>query len=737
MNRTSSRFRPAAAGVMVFIFCTCLFNADLEASEAGAAEAVAHAAAFTRTPVYFIENRGQLNDQVRFYEQGPGRTTLFADGGVHIVPHASRPDGSHVAPVGIAPIGAQEGCTVTAGERLAGKVNVFRGNDPSRWTTAIPTYRSVVYKGVYPGIDIEFYGHERGLEYDVIVHPGGDPAQVRFRCTGIDGLEIDASGDLHMRLHDGATLIQKKPRLYQEVAGGRRIEVEGGFVTGAAGKTDGEFTLSFTVGDHDAARPLVIDPVIVYSTYYGGKSTDFSRAIAVDAAGCAYITGLTESADLLLKNPFQKAYEGEEFVYLTDVFVTKLAPSGKELVYSTFLGGSVYKQGSAADFGKAVAVDSKGHAIVTGHTNSKDFPLKKALQPEFGGDSDVFITKFSPAGDELVFSTYLGGDESDYGIAIETDDEDDILIAGFTASENFPCKNAWQDEYGGGFDAILFKIDASGKSLVYSSYLGGDEEDLCQDLAVDEDGNAYVCGQTASKNFPVVDPAQAEKSGALDAFAAKVEPDGEELEFATFLGGGGDDFAQGIAVDEDGLIYVTGKTRSIDFPLENPHQPSKRANHDVFILQLDDSGDEVLYSTFFGGDGSDTGIDVAIDGEGRICVFGSSNSKDFPRKKSIQKKHAGYLDLFVLRFAESFESLDFSTLIGGGSSDHAGGMALDPQGNIYVTGWTRSEDFPTTTGTLQEEKAHTFDAFIVKVSGKAAESGDADALSEEDEKTDK
>jgi hypothetical protein len=595
-------------------------------------------------------------------------------------------------------------------------VNYFLGNDPAQWHTDIPTYARVEYPSVYPGVDVAYYGGASGLEYDFTVAAGADPGRIRLAFAGADGVELNAQGDLV--LHTGAgDLVQHRPLLYQEINGVRQ-PVEGRFlIRNPQSAMRNPTTVSFSVGAYDAARPLVIDPaVLAYSTYLGGNAGDLGEAVAVDAAGSAYVTGLTYSTNFPVFNPFQTQNAGGG-----DAFVAKVNLAGTALEYATYLGGS-YGCSEGEDYGFGIAVDSAGAAYVTGYTSSCNFPTYHALQPTFGGGlDDAFVTKLSSAGDSLVYSTFLGGPTIDQGGAIAVDPAGEAYVIGRT-NGYFPIVNALQPKYGGNGDCFVSKLSADGQTLLFSTYLGGSQAESSQapsanGIAVDPAGYAYVTGQTESKDFPVFRAFQPVNKGFDDAFVAKLRPDGSAFVYSTYLGGKGVDWSFGIAADGAGDAYVAGGTGSSDFPIVNAYQPLLHSGGDAFLTKFNADGSALVYSTFLGGSGNDNAISVAVDAHGSAYLTGSTNSADFPVVNAFQPTYAGsgsQGDAFVTKFTPAGNALVYSSYLGGSDIDSGQGIAVNGFGDAYVAGETRSPDFPTVKP-LQPAKGADYDAFVAKV----------------------
>jgi hypothetical protein len=603
-------------------------------------------------------------------------------------------------------IGANALAKTVGLDELPGKSNYFIGNDPNKWRTNVSNYSKVEYQNVYPGVDLVYYGNQRQLEYDFIVAPGSDPSRIRLKFRGAGTLRIDDEGDLLLGA-EGEELRLQKPRVYQE-ADGTRKAVEGRFWMAGAN------TISFRVPDYDRSKPLVIDPVLVYSTYLGGSDDDNARGIAVDSLGNAYVTGGTVSTNFPTMNPLQPANAG-----YYDAFVAKLNLTGSALVYSTYLGGS------SLDYGHGIAVDSLGNAYVTGLTESADFPTANALQPRIGGGTNAFVAKLNPTGSALVYSTYLGGSEDDEGFAIAVGSSGNAHVTGITASIDFPTVNPLQPTYGGGgYDAFVAEFNSAGSALVYSTYLGGSDLDYGFGIAVDSSGNAYVTGSTYSTNFPTANPLQPTIHGISDGFVAKLNATGSALVYSTYLGGSSFETGSGIAVDSSGDAYVTGWTDSADFPTTNPLQPTYGGDEDVFVVKLNAAGSALVYSTYLGGSLQDDGEGIAVDSLGNAYVTGLTRSANFPTMNPLQVANGSNYEAFVAELNPAGAALVYSTYLGGqdfipggGDSQIGFGIAVDSLGNAYVTGATSTTDFPMMNPLQPTYGGGSYDAFVTKING--------------------
>jgi hypothetical protein len=453
---------------------------------------------------------------------------------------------------------------------------------------------------------------------------------------------------------------------------------------------------------------------LVWSTFLGGNDYDLGYGIATDGAGHVYVTGVTTSHDFPTKaGPADTLHGGR------DVFVAKFNATGDTLIYATLLGGS------DDDEGKDLAPDAAGHVYVTGVTVSDDFPVTPGA---FGairrGLRDVVVAKLAPTGSSLEYATYLGGSDSDWGKGIAIDDVGNAHLTGYTDSENFPSTaGAFDTTYNGGsWDAFVVKLNSQGSSLEYATFLGGGDVDNGQDIALDGSGNAYVTGLTGSLDFPITTEAfDTLQNGSYDAFVAKFNPSGDSLTYSSYLGGSQADYAYGIVVDGSGSAHLTGKTVSVDFPTTAGAYDSEYGGgyaSDVFVAKFNSTGNGLEYSTFMGGASGDEGRGIVLDHSGSACLAGYTWSEDFPTTLgAYSRTHSGYYsDAFMAKLSATGSALEYSTLLGGNSIDLCWDLAVDGAGYAYVTGETKSTDFPTTAAAFCTSITGNYaDVFVVKL----------------------
>ena len=696
---------------------------------------------YGKLPLRFEANQGQTDGDVKFLSRGKGYTMFLTSGGAVMAMRAPAKENKQSGDVRETEPGSRErgmesvrstvlrmnlvgaNCVarVVGGEELPGKSNYLIGNDPSKWRIDVPNYDRVKYESVYPGVDLVYYGHQGELESDFLVAAGADADAIRLRIDGAKRVRINREGDLELKM-DGGEVVLGKPVVYQRSAGHTEKRIIAGRYT-----VKGKQEVGFAVGSYDKKEPLTIDPVLRYSTYLGGSASDNGSAIAVDAEGNAYVTGATQSTDFPTMNPLAGTNAG-----LYDVFVTKLNAAGTDLVYSTYFGGS------GGDYGQGIAVDAEGNAYVVGITLSTNFPTMgfrfappsrielPPFQGTFGGNYDAFITKLNAAGNALVYSTYLGGNGIDQGFGIAVDAAGNAYVIGSTTSTNFPTKTPLQGSLAGGQNTFVTKLNAVGSALVYSTYLGGNGSDYGKGIAVDPAGNAYVAGATNSTNFPTMNPFQATFGGGYDAFVTKLDAAGTALVYSTYLGGSGNESGYSIAADAAGNAYVTGSVESTDFPTKNPFQAGMTGSINAFVTKLDAAGTALVYSTYLGGNGFDFGTSIAVNAAGNAYVTGWASSTNFPTASPFQATLGGVQNAFVTKFDAVGSAVMFSTYLGGNGDDSGNGIAVDTAGSVYVTGGITSTNFPTKNPFQASSHGGDGDAFVTKLFVPAA-SGDFDA----------
>ena len=736
--------------------------------------------AYGKLPLRFEENEGQTAQEVRYVSRGAGyeffltpqeavlalRPNIALDlsplhrmAFIQAIREARRAGQMTVIRMHFE--GANPEPQMIGTDRLPTKVHYFIGDDPRKWHTNVPSYARVRYAGVYPGVDLVFYGNQRRLEYDFVVAPGADPKAILLKVDGPRKMRINAQGDLVLSVSGGEVEL-RKPVVYQNVKG-ERHEIASSYAIAR------NHCVTFAVGSYDRSEPLIVDPVLNYSTYLGGSSGDFAFAIAVDTAGDAFIAGQTLSTDF--PAGAHGAVKPPPTTNSGATFVAELNPAGTQLLYSTYLVGTSTNGGDSA-FG--IAVDSSGKAYVTGSTFATNFPTTPgSLKPGPLGvntNGTAFVTKLDPTASgmsSLVYSTYLGGTGGEFGNAIAADAAGNAYIAGITHSVDFPTMNAFQSAPKNAFGtAFLSRIDPTGASLIYSTYLGGTAAheantsgpgygDQAFGVAVDSSSNAYLVGTTTSTDASFITAANAYQSAPLSgnllasAFLSRIDTTksaAASLIYSTYLSGSTEDIGFAIALGPNNVAYATGTTNSVDFPhTTGAFQTTGAASGKAFVSLMDTTqalSASLKYSTFLGGTGGDTGFGIRVDSAGNAYVAGTTDSSDFAGAGTLKSLGAFQPALsntvgnaFVAKLnpaGTGATDLLYATYFGGNGKatstatvvpDQGFGIAIDSSNppNAYITGQTSSTDLPVfpkapaSPTAFQTSLKGNFDAYVAKL----------------------
>jgi hypothetical protein len=658
-------------------------------------------------PLYFEANQGQADPSVEFLNRGSSYSLHLKRSKVLLALGSSL--------VGMSFPGARPQAEISGLDKLPGLSNYLIGNDRELWVTGIPHYERACYKDLYPGIDLVFYGRDGHLEFDFEVDPGADPGVIRLAFQGVEGLSLDAAGNLSLDLPSGdpqdATsadgMVLRAPVVYQEVDGEKQV------VTGYFALTD-DAVVRFTIDNYDSSRPLVIDPVLDFSTYFGGNADERSGGIALDEHGNIYVAGYTRAADFPTLNAVQPTFGGSScsFSRCANIFVARFDPTGHNLLYCTYLGGD----GSA--WARDIAVDPSGNAYIMGDLDTSNFPTVNAVQASLSGFADAFAVKLNRSGSSIVYATYLGGSDHENGNGIAADMAGNAYIVGKTSSSNFPTQNAFQGSYGGGMDdAFVAKLSSTGDSFAFSTLLGGEEDEGAEGVFVDDRGRTYVVGKTWSTGFPTVNAYQGTNVVSDDdAFVTMLQSSGTTARFSTFLGGSGFDYGRAVAVDVAGSVYVVGSTSSSDFPTINALQGARALESDMFLAKLNAAGSALVYSTYLGGSGTDIPYGIAVDPRGNAHIVGSTTSADFPTVDPIEPSDGIIRDALVVQMNSRGDALFHSShLSGSNGRDIARGVAVDQHGAAYIIGETASSDFPTKNAFMATNPGQSETPFVMKL----------------------
>lgn len=684
-----------------------------------------HVAHYETLPLSFEPNRGQTDRRVAFMARGRGYTAFLVRSGAVLA--LERQHGGREVALGLDFVRGGRSGPLLASARLPGRTSYFTGRDPGHWATGVPTYARVTQRGVWPGIDVRWHGTQRRLEYDLVVAPRADPGRIHLRFRGAVRLALGQASDLRVYLPGGGFVAEPAPVAFQSTQAGRVRVTARYFLRGRR-------TVGIRLGNHDGGAPVLIDPGLVYSTYLGGRDSDAGTGIAVDSQGAAYVTGWTTSARFpTLRGSYRPGRAGA-----SDAFVAKLNPAGTSLTYATYLGGR------QTDKATGIAVDETGAAYVSGWTDSTDFPVTAgAFRSRALAEPQVFVAKLNPAGTGLSYSTYLGpiaslsqfnpiiGDLSlsrPLVFPIAVDNSGAAYVTGWTTSASFPTTpSAFQPDHRGFIDVFVSKLSPDGSALAYSTFLSGTDgvDNAGNAIAVDKEGAAYVAGHTNSRDFPTTNGALRTKylvsqDRGGSAFVTKLTPDGSGLSYSTYLGGRhaqhGGTGALGVAVDASGAAFVTGFTYAHDFPVtRGAAQTRFRCCTDVFVSKLTPAGNGLSYSTFLGGRAyslGNGGTGIAVDARDEASVTGWTDPADPPRfrttRGAFQRTRNGCCSwAFVTKLNPSGTRLAYSSYLGGpgnpgsGFAEDGGGIAVDRNGDIYVTGSTYSHSFPTSRRPIQ------------------------------------
>ena len=622
--------------------------------------------------------------------------------------------------------------TITGEGKTDTVVSCFKGNDPSRWKCNLSAYNVVNLGEVYQGVELKLKAYGNNVEKLFYVKPDAETEQINICLRGAISLAVNKEGQLEAETGLG-TVRFTKPVAYQEIEGKRvAVAVEycvrdgrvpgdeaqwGGGVEGQRcleAEAGARFSYGFKVAAYDTTRELVIDPLLA-STYLGGLDSDFGYAIAIDADKNILIAGYTTSSDFpITSGAWGITYNNN------DVFISKFSGDLKHLLSSTFIGGS------SDDYVRAIVVDIAKNVYIAGQTSSTNYPVTRdAYSVTKHGGSDVFLTKLDGNFTRIISSTFLGGASDDYAQSIVLGKSGIFLyVTGGTSSPDFPTTTGAYSSLHKDADAFVAKLNSNLSILLASTYLGGDNKDYGISVCLDSDNNIIVSGDTCSPDFPVASDAyDTEFNGGFgDIFIAKFNSDLSKLLASTFLGGTSDDLAHGSAIDPQGNVYVTGQTESLDFPTTPNAYSTSFHNGDVFVSKLNWNLTELVASTYLGGVGDDVGNAIVIGPDKKIYVAGYTSSIDFPTSPdAFSANKEAFIDAFVSKLSSDLTKLLASTFLGGFYRDAARSVATDAQGNVYVAGETCSSNFPVTPGVFDggyngdAAGSYTYDAFISKL----------------------
>ena len=643
----------------------------------------------SQIPLSFIENQGQLDAGIHYYLTGSKGCYYFTPAGIVADLKSVSGDGGVVLRKSFT--GANLNPVITGGESLGGRVNIIKGSDKSQWKSNIPAYRSIRYQDLYPGIDLVCKGTNQQLEYDFVVAPHADNespiSKIQMQMEGVTAVKITKNGDLEISTGKGS-VYEHSPIAYQDI-NGQRVPVKASFNVNQDSK------VSFNIGNYNHHYPLVIDPLI-YSTYLGGDQFDVTRIndIAVDHEGNTYVTGM--SLDPSYPTTVGAYNSNITILNNFNIVITKLNPDGSDLVYSTFIVCSGFCNANA------IAVDSIGNAYMTGGFSASNFP-HTAEGYNSGNPGGIFVVKLNQSGSALIYSATIGSNVNDVGTEIAIDAAGNAFVLGNTQSSAFPVTpTAFQKNYAGNGDGVVFKLNTYGSQLLYSTYLGGNNYDELRGIRVDNSGNAFVTGKTLSSDYPVTTNGYCTTfKGSSDIVLTELNTNGTGLVYSTFIGGKNDSYANALALDSLNNVYLTGATNSIDFPVTAGAFDTTviGGRNNVYVVKIHPATNDIVYATVIGGG---TGTDIQLDNTGNTVVVGET-SYDYPvTPNAFSVIPAGGVDIFVTKLNPTGSGLIYSTFMGGRSNDNSPKLALDTQGYARVAGWTYSNDFPVTSNAYRK-----------------------------------
>ena len=660
------------------------------------------AESFGKLPLYFVENRGQLDKRVGYYVQGSDKTIYFTNHGLTFVlnpkpeaqPEISKSDKQHSErwSLKLDFVGARPGVRPEGREQTGATFSYFKGRR-SQWQAGLKSYSEIVYRELWPGIDLVYAGTVNRMKYTFVVKPGADPNRIKLAWRGASGVKLNAAGELEVTTPVGGFMDQR-PVSWQET-NGQQVDVATKYRIETQRKqpSNAGIAYGFELGDYDRSRELVIDPaVLVYCGFIGGSEDEEGFGIAVDSAGNAYVTGTTESTEgnfPVTVGPDLTYDDGGQ----SNAFVAKVNASGTALVYCGYIGGSGFEGGNG------IAVDSAGNAYVTGITLSTEasFPVTVGPDLTHNGETDAFVAKVNASGTALDYCGYIGGSSFEGGNGIAVDSTGNAYITGgtFSTEADFPVTVGPDLTYNDGFgdsDAFVAKVNAGGTTLVYCGYIGGSVRDSGHGIAVDSAGNAYVTGDTGSTeaSFPVtVGPDLTYNGSFLDAFVAKVNAGGTALVYCGYIGGSAFERGNGIAVDSAGNAYVTGVTSSTEasFPVTVGPDLTFNGFQDAFVAKVNTSGTTLVYSGYIGGSGIEGGNGIAVDSAGNTYVTGrtSSTEASFPVTVGPDLTQNGDTDVFVAKIAAPTPQDQIAALIAQVQALVTAGTLTQNQGNALIT----------------------------------------------------
>ncbi len=581
----------------------------------------------------FEENRGQFPPWVPFLARARGFTAALTPRGALF----ALPAGGRLHPLRMTVEGAAAAGSLEPGDPLPGLTHHLHGNTTARWVRAARSFATLTREDLLPGVDLRWRWEGSLPAYDLLLAPGADPAALVLRFDGAREVRVEPDGSLAVATADGV-LRHRRPVAWQETPAGRRP-------VAAAFEARGSGRAGFRIGRRDPALPLVVDPLVSYATFLGGESAEPTRDVAVAPGGSAFVLGECAAFPFVQEDALDPTPARKE------ALLVRLDDSGSAVQYATYFGGA------EDETAEGLAVDAEGGAWIAGTTTSTDLPVALPWQGIRKGILDGFLCRLTPAGDDLVFSTYFGGTKKIFG-----------------------------------------------NEKPFTTFRG---------VALAPGGVAVVVGQTDGTDLDILDPFQPVRAAGREGIVAGFSPEGE-LVHSSWLGGAGDDYPVAIAAAPDGAILVTGQVQATLFPLVGHVAGIQGTGSEAFLAKIAPGGASLLCTQVWGGSSSDYAGSVAVLPSGEVLVGGSTDSSDFPVMAAVQERTTNYDGAFLSLFSAAGDALLLSTWVGGNRTDVTD-VAAGSDGSLFAVGTTREWPLPALVDPLQPSLLGTQDAFLVRI----------------------
>jgi hypothetical protein len=708
-----------ASSIIFLISCIFCFCQDVKANSSEL---------LNQNKRAFLENKAKNSSEIPYYLTGENKTVWLTKKSLVFDlrkpalknPAISKIESGEKLSYSLEMLGANG--EIIPSEELPGSTNIFHGQDSSQIN--LKSYKLITYKNLWPDTDLRIYSRGEDLEQEYVLNPGANPDKVKLHLNGVDKVSLTDDGSLIIATPFGE-LKQEAPFAYQTV-GGKRQAVPVKLVL----KENN--TYSFSLGKYNHDKPLVIDPVLLFSTYLGGIHNDVPIGVTFLSDGNILLTGYTASEDFPITADAIENTRKNLGTYTYDIFVTKVTPSG-EPIYSTFIGGR------GNEFPTGLFIGSDNTIYLGVQTNSDDFPVTPGtLRTTFGGNYDGAVLKLNSEANLILLSTYISGSTvgtgnvgNDFVTGLGVDSQGRILVAGGTGSTDFPVTgNAVEGSYrGGALDGFFMILNSTLSDKIYSTYLGGSGADYISRLYVDNSGFINLVGGTNSANYPVTGNAQdPTPNGGNDVSITKLSADGVTIVYASYFGGNGNDNVADLGHDSSGNLIISGDSTSNDFPFtSSAYGKTFTGTTTAFLLKIAADGTAPIFATGIGPSAAVTGTigdffnspRLAVSPDGSIIVAGTTESSSFPlTSDAIQTTKRSTRDAFISRISSDGSQLLYSTLVGGAEDDAVNAVTTDSKNNIYAFGGTKSLDFPVTPSAYQStysEGGDLFDLFLLGI----------------------